>query len=1560
MRLPKDILFNVYQKPRIFLCETDKSRICQLETTETRAVLKFNAYSELSFDVGRSYNDTLNGEIATNPFYDKIEAIRLIELEGFGYFELQGPEVISNGIEEKKSCTAYSLEYTLSQKYLENFYINRGTADSIEVMYAVSEKEIFPVTLYNPSKPKLSLLHLVLEEAYGWKIGHVDVQLQTLSRQFEVDRESIYDFLMNEVCERFNCYIVFDTINNTVNVYAESLTAKFIGDGITKTFTITPPFAQINTVSVDGYKTTRWEYNLSTGQLMLEDTPEAGAHIEVVDGALTEWETDVFVTFDNLSQEININYDADTIKTRLNVTYGEDYDIREVNLGLPYLTDLSFYYTVDWMGQDLYDAYTKYLQKSNVHQAEYTANSQEISKINDYIAYEENRLSLEYSLVASVNAQTVGTYYTRQQNLDGSYYYSEVSLPAEYKAGVDYYSNVTTNLNEEKVSDLYGVLKKYFYAVFHSDDEGISEALDELSKLSNSFKFVGSTAISRLITKLKTATSSSERDSAIYWFLSLMWKEIGRTPLIELYLKPYKTVQDTNIKAGWSQKNNDNYGYYYPVILFINSIETEIAKLDDIILDYKKERDVFQKNNKNISDDLLMRNNFTEGQLIRLSAFIREDELHLDDIIETSQDSLSSSFKVKQDAMESGRIELQKLCQPQLQFSMTMANIYALPEFEQIIHQFQLGKVIRVGLRPDYIKQSRLLQIDINFDDFSDFSCEFGELTSLRTQSDIHADLLSKAISAGKSVATNSSYWTRGSDVATSTDLKIQQGLLDATTQIKAMDGTQGVVIDKYGIRMQEINPTTGEIAPEQGWITNNKFLYTDDGFKTTKSVFGKYTYDNETYYGILAEALVGSLLIGSQLKLENNNSTMSFDNNGLSVHNAINAFSVNPNSSNLLKLSNDSEDILWVDEQGKLHIRGDGAGLDISTNSSLTGLQSSIEQTGSQISSVVSATKQYDTTKGDGTKYSVALYGLTSPTQSPDCDPSEYKDKYYLNQSNGFLYISDGMSWTLESRLPLITDNLNSRITQTESKIESKVSAGDVISTINQSAEEIKISASKISFEGLVTANEYFQILEDGSIKAVNADISGDITTDNITATGGEIAGWEITGHSIEKTINTDSNDETKTLTTGLQIPGSGDYAIAVGTTDRNDWSKAPFRVKHDGSMYATSGQVGGFTITGNSLYTNGHDSISTTGYAGVYLGSNGLSILGKGGASYLNVDVNAGTLELKGDITATSGTFTGTVHAAHGGTIGGWNLISYWSGSMLYAKQATSGGVTYGTGMVAGTEKFSSISFPAFWAGYTGAYPHPYQASDGGEDWKSKTTFYVSHGGHLVATSANITGTITATSGSFSRDVTIGGRSISNWITEQGYINEIQATKGTFGAWHIGEDTYASSMWAEHKPLDVHLSTVYLSSESVTVKEPSGATRATATWANIANSATQYALAATNDDSDANIKNSIAELDEKYDVLFDSLTPCKYKYNFGTSDRYHTGFIAQEVIQALDDADLTTSDFAAVMKYQEPDEYGSEYGLRRDEFVALNTWQIQKLKKRVAELEAKLENME
>lgn len=102
----------------------------------------------------------------------------------------------------------------------------------------------------------------------------------------------------------------------------------------------------------------------------------------------------------------------------------------------------------------------------------------------------------------------------------------------------------------------------------------------------------------------------------------------------------------------------------------------------------------------------------------------------------------------------------------------------------------------------------------------------------------------------------------------------------------------------------------------------------------------------------------------------------------------------------------------------------------------------------------------------------------------------------------------------------------------------------------------------------------------------------------------------------------------------------------------------------------------------------------------------------------------------------------------------------------------------------------------------------------------------------------------------------------------------------------------------------------------------------------------------------SDIRVKNSLEQLDQRYEKFFDSMAPTRYKYNEGTSDRYHTGFIAQWLVENLEMAGLTTKDFAGVVLDNPGTEHECWY-LRRDEFVALNTWQIQKLKPRVSSLE-------
>ena len=104
----------------------------------------------------------------------------------------------------------------------------------------------------------------------------------------------------------------------------------------------------------------------------------------------------------------------------------------------------------------------------------------------------------------------------------------------------------------------------------------------------------------------------------------------------------------------------------------------------------------------------------------------------------------------------------------------------------------------------------------------------------------------------------------------------------------------------------------------------------------------------------------------------------------------------------------------------------------------------------------------------------------------------------------------------------------------------------------------------------------------------------------------------------------------------------------------------------------------------------------------------------------------------------------------------------------------------------------------------------------------------------------------------------------------------------------------------------------------------------------------------------SDRREKNDIKLLDNKHEEFFDGLNPVTFVYEHADSGRTHLGFIAQDVEEALLNAGLTTMEFAGVCIGNDENK---TYGLRYEEFIALNTWEIQKLKAKIKELENKLQ---
>ena len=118
-------------------------------------------------------------------------------------------------------------------------------------------------------------------------------------------------------------------------------------------------------------------------------------------------------------------------------------------------------------------------------------------------------------------------------------------------------------------------------------------------------------------------------------------------------------------------------------------------------------------------------------------------------------------------------------------------------------------------------------------------------------------------------------------------------------------------------------------------------------------------------------------------------------------------------------------------------------------------------------------------------------------------------------------------------------------------------------------------------------------------------------------------------------------------------------------------------------------------------------------------------------------------------------------------------------------------------------------------------------------------------------------------------------------------------------------------------------------------------------------------YATNATIQTSDANDKSDIADSDLGLSFV-SQLTPRKYKFINGNSNRTHYGLIAQEVANVLDENNIDSSDFAGFIKAEvknTKDEGTGEYklGLRYTEFISILIKSIQELEERIKQLENK-----
>ena len=140
---------------------------------------------------------------------------------------------------------------------------------------------------------------------------------------------------------------------------------------------------------------------------------------------------------------------------------------------------------------------------------------------------------------------------------------------------------------------------------------------------------------------------------------------------------------------------------------------------------------------------------------------------------------------------------------------------------------------------------------------------------------------------------------------------------------------------------------------------------------------------------------------------------------------------------------------------------------------------------------------------------YSTTTEMNSAITQKADSITSTVAKTY---ATKGALSTTDGKvtvleAWKKEASLKITDDAIVSTVTKSTSW-GNKVDKKNIISEINQSAETVSISASKINLNGVVTANGYFKIQKDGSMEATSGKIGGATILEDGIYIGGYLTG--------------------------------------------------------------------------------------------------------------------------------------------------------------------------------------------------------------------------------------------------------------------------------------------------------------------------------------------------------------------------------------------------------------------------------------------------------------------
>jgi hypothetical protein len=280
----------------------------------------------------------------------------------------------------------------------------------------------------------------------------------------------------------------------------------------------------------------------------------------------------------------------------------------------------------------------------------------------------------------------------------------------------------------------------------------------------------------------------------------------------------------------------------------------------------------------------------TPTLLRELNCYWIEGDYTNENIAVLEETALEEEIDLANELLDAGYIELGKVCQPRFSFSIDSVDATKQYEFKDQMCLLELGKIITIEKEEGVWYYPALLEISMNLDNSDEFSMAFANAMRLGDWGYTYADLISDASSTSRKVSANwqdiLAYSKERAEISS-----LIKDPLDTTLRASfANMVNQEFAVDKNGILgRKKVSETSNEFEDEQVRLINNLLIFTDDNWKTAKTALGKIYYTDEdgniiTSYGLIAETIIGSLIMGERLKIKNEDSTVEIGAEGITI----------------------------------------------------------------------------------------------------------------------------------------------------------------------------------------------------------------------------------------------------------------------------------------------------------------------------------------------------------------------------------------------------------------------------------------------------------------------------------------------------------------------------------------------------------------------------------------------------------------------------------------------------------------------------------------------------